>query len=60
MSDHIFSLAYGLNAATLLDNTNAGKFLVRAEDLVGQADEVDGKYLHVSFINLYVGCWQWK
>uniref|UniRef100_A0A8R1TSE8 Dolichyl-diphosphooligosaccharide--protein glycosyltransferase subunit 2 n=2 Tax=Onchocerca TaxID=6281 RepID=A0A8R1TSE8_ONCVO len=45
--DGASSLAYGLNAATLLDNTNAGKFLVRAEDLVGQADEVDGKYLHL-------------
>lgn len=51
--DHIFSLAYGLNAAALLDNTNAEKFFKRIEDLVGQADEVDGKYLHVSFITLF-------
>uniref|UniRef100_A0A0R3RPL2 Dolichyl-diphosphooligosaccharide--protein glycosyltransferase subunit 2 n=1 Tax=Elaeophora elaphi TaxID=1147741 RepID=A0A0R3RPL2_9BILA len=45
--DGASSLAYGLNAAALLDNTNAGKFFIRVEDLVGQADEVDGKYLHV-------------
>ncbi|KAM3729081.1 Dolichyl-diphosphooligosaccharide--protein glycosyltransferase subunit [Dirofilaria immitis] len=45
--DGASSLAYGLNAAALLDNTNAEKFLVRIEDLVGQADEVDGKYLHL-------------
>ncbi|KAL3989298.1 Oligosaccharyltransferase subunit Ribophorin II family protein [Acanthocheilonema viteae] len=41
------SLAYGLNAAALLDNVNAAKFFIRIEDLVGQADEVDGRYLHL-------------
>ncbi|VDK69742.1 unnamed protein product [Litomosoides sigmodontis] len=45
--DSAASLAYGLNAAALLDNTNAGKFFIRIEDFVGQADEVDGKYLHL-------------
>uniref|UniRef100_A0A915PS29 Dolichyl-diphosphooligosaccharide--protein glycosyltransferase subunit 2 n=1 Tax=Setaria digitata TaxID=48799 RepID=A0A915PS29_9BILA len=45
--DGASSLAYGLNAAALLDNNNAEKFLIRIEDLVGQADEVDGKYLHL-------------
>ncbi|VIO88076.1 Uncharacterized protein BM_BM5031 [Brugia malayi] len=45
--DGASSLSYGLNAAALLDNTNAGKFFIRVEDLVGQAEEVDGKYLHL-------------
>lgn len=49
-----FSLAYGLNAAVLLDNTNAGKFFIRIEDFIRQADEVDGKYLHVSSITLLI------
>ncbi|CAG9537011.1 unnamed protein product [Cercopithifilaria johnstoni] len=45
--DSASSLAYGLNAAALLDNINAEKFFIRIEDLVGQADEVDSKYLHL-------------
>ncbi|EFO20200.2 hypothetical protein LOAG_08289 [Loa loa] len=45
--DGASSLAYGLNAAALLDNTNAEKYFIRVEDLVGQADEVDGKYLQL-------------
>lgn len=44
-----FSLAHGLNAAALLDKANAEKFLNRIEDIVGQADDVDGKYLQVLF-----------
>uniref|UniRef100_A0A0N5A988 Dolichyl-diphosphooligosaccharide--protein glycosyltransferase subunit 2 n=1 Tax=Syphacia muris TaxID=451379 RepID=A0A0N5A988_9BILA len=41
------SLAYGLNAAALLEKSKAEQFLVRIEDLIGQADEVDGKYLQL-------------
>ncbi|VDN02311.1 unnamed protein product [Thelazia callipaeda] len=43
--DGVMSLAYGLNAATFLDIKTAEKFSVRIEDLIGQADEVDGRFL---------------
>uniref|UniRef100_F1KX96 Dolichyl-diphosphooligosaccharide--protein glycosyltransferase subunit 2 n=1 Tax=Ascaris suum TaxID=6253 RepID=F1KX96_ASCSU len=45
--DSASSLAHGLNAAALLDKANAEKFLNRIEDIVGQADDVDGKYLQL-------------
>ncbi|VDM48314.1 unnamed protein product [Toxocara canis] len=45
--DSAASLAYGLNAAALLDKGNAEKFMIRVEDIVGQADDVDGKFLQL-------------
>ena len=46
------SLSYALNAASLMDKTYAEKFFDRVEDLVGQADDIDGKFLSVSFLIL--------
>jgi hypothetical protein len=49
MNVFLLSLTYGLNAAVFLDAPIATKYFDRIEDLVGQADEVDGKYLQVLF-----------
>uniref|UniRef100_A0A914WBL8 Dolichyl-diphosphooligosaccharide--protein glycosyltransferase subunit 2 n=1 Tax=Plectus sambesii TaxID=2011161 RepID=A0A914WBL8_9BILA len=43
--DSALSLTYGLNAAVFFDAPTATKYFDRIEDLVGQADEIDGKYL---------------
>jgi oligosaccharyltransferase complex subunit delta (ribophorin II) len=45
--DSSASIAYALVAASLLDKNYATKYFDHIKDFVGQADEVDGKYLQL-------------